>query len=74
MCVCVCLYVCVGVWVCCTVTWLLGCLVASVVACLIGLLMLAASYHFAWHVGRHIIGGERKKFVGNTAHNCMFVF
>ena len=53
-----------------------SCFVVSVVACLIVLLMLAASYsyHFAWHVGRHIIGGEKEKCVGNTAHSCMFVF
>ena len=64
---------CVCVRVCACVVLSCGCLVVSLVACLIGLLMLAPSYHFVWHVGRHIIGGERKKCVGNTAHNCMFV-
>ena len=63
------------VCVCVCVVLSHSCLVVSIVACLIVLLiMLAASYHFVWHVGRHIIGGERKKCVGNTAHNRMFVF
>ena len=69
---CVCCVLCACVRVCVVLSH--SCFVVSVVACLIVLLMLSASYHFAWHVGRHIIGGEREKFVENTAHNCMFVF
>ena len=70
VCVSICVCVCVFVLYCHIVAWLF----LQCHALLIVLLMLAASYHFVWHVERHIIGGERKKCVENTAQNCMFMF